>query len=561
MDKENKYFTAMIEYCDAIKSKKILSGIYTQKAIKRFLNDLKESKSESFPYYFDESRAFEICEFAETLKLPDLNGNTLKLLPWQIFILANLYGWYYKGDSERRRYRHFFVMVGRKNGKTAGILFPLILYDFLTSPAAEAYMFSGNLDQSNKSFQEIVKTINADPDLKEACRPTVSAITTGNSRIAFFSADAVSIDGYKNSLTILDEYWVYDSNKPWTSGDYGGRARKNSLVGAITTAGDDISKPCYTEVEKVHKILNGILTDDSYFCITYEYDQDDKWNNPDLLIKANPSLGTILQKDILLADLHDAEITPSHQAEFIAKTCNIFQQGVSSWIPIQKLQQNKDYKIDEEKLLNKTCTSAFDLSEVGDWTAFSLCFKYDDKYYLKHHFWLPEETLNDRYKKENINIKEWIAEGYITVIPGATVDYAYVFDYIKECSSKYNITELAYDPWHSNELIKKIEDEIPNITEIPVEQSLKSMSPLTQSFEKYMLDGKIIELSPILMWMYGNVVIKKDINGNYKPLKVSKSNTQRIDAVITSIMSFNRFIAGAEDNTRQISFKQLMNSF
>ena len=355
---------------------------------------------------------------------------------------------------------------------------------------------------------------------------------------------------------------MYGSDYPWTAGKYGGRARKNSLVGAITTAGTDLGRPCYAEVEKVHKILNGLINDDSYFCLTYEYDDKDDWHNPDLLIKANPSLGSILSKDILLADLHDAEATPSRVSEFLAKTCNIFNQGVSSWIPIQKLQQNKDKVVDEEKLAGAMCTAAFDLSFVGDWTAYSLCFKYDDKYYMKHHFWLPADTLEERYKNENINIQEWIDKGLITIIPGSTIDYSYIFEYVKSTCEKYNVLEIAYDSWHSNDLIKRVEEELPDVIEVPVDQSLKSFSPLTQRLEKAVLDGELIENNPIMLWMYGNVVIKSDVNGNYKPLKANKTSTQRIDGVVTSIMAFNRFVANEDKPVvKEVTDEELLAMF
>lgn len=561
--KSNNY-KEVIKYCNDIKTGKILSGTYCKKSIERFLNDIKSSDTEGFPFILDIEQADRVIDFAESLIIPDMptEDKHLKLLPWMKFVYYNLWGWVYKNEPDRRRFRQAYVEVARKNSKTTSLLFPMILYDFTTSEKAESYLVSKDGDQSSKSFKELCDIINEDEDFHSLCNETVSTVTSSGSRIAFFSSDSGGIDSYKNSLSVIDEFHAYDTDKIITAFRYGGRARKNNLVLIITSAGLDISKPCYAENEKARKILNGVMDAPDYFTIIYSYDDNDDWKNPNLFIKANPSLGTILRKEVLVSDLNDALITPSHQADFISKTCGIWTQGTSTWIPIQKVQQNKDIKVDEQDLLHEKCTAALDLSSVGDWTAFTLCFQYDSKYYLKHHFWLPEETLNERYKNENINIKKWIDEGYITVIPGSTIDYTYIFEYIKECANNYEITELAYDPWHSNDIIRRIEDELPNITEVPIEQSLKSMSPLTQTFEKNMLDGSIIEQCPILTWMFGNVVIKVDPNGNYKPLKASKSNTQRIDGVITSIMSFNRFIANADDNnSNHISFDSLLNSF
>lgn len=52
----------------------------------------------------------------------DLEGNSLVntpliLQPWQIFIVYNLVGLYYKG-TDNRKYKEAFIFVPRKNGKT-----------------------------------------------------------------------------------------------------------------------------------------------------------------------------------------------------------------------------------------------------------------------------------------------------------------------------------------------------------------------------------------------------------------------------------------------------------
>ena len=72
---------------------------------------------------------------------------------------------------------------------------------------------------------------------------------------------------------------------------------------------------------------------------------------------------------------------------------------------------------------------------------------------------------------------------------------------------------------------------------IEVEQSLKKLSPLTQSYEKTIKDGQLVDNNPVMLWMINNVEIHPDVNGNYKPMKKSKANTQRIDGVISSIMA------------------------
>jgi phage terminase large subunit-like protein len=365
-------------------------------------------------------------------------------------------------------------------------------------------------------------------------------------------------------MTVADEYHAYDISgaKIITAFRYGGRARKNNTVVIITSAGIDINSPCHEENLKAKKVLNGVINDDSYFSIIYSYDEEDSWKDKSLFIKANPSLGPILRQDILEGDLADAIATPSHQADFVAKTCGIWQQGAKSWIPLQRIEQNKDVVINPEMLTGKICTGALDLSSVNDFTVFSLCFKLSTgKYTFLHKMYIPADTLADRYAHENINFKQWIDTGLITVIPGATVDYDWVYEDIKKAYQKYRIHELSYDRWHSNEIIKKIDEEFGELPLVPLDQSLKNMSPITKSYEKEFLDGNIIENNPVTVWHLGNVVVKPTAAGDYKPLKVNAQSNQRIDSVITSIMSLSRYkvLAGKAQPAR--SFDEILNSF
>ncbi|MGI5085276.1 terminase large subunit [Treponema putidum] len=560
--KHSTYYKQVIEYCNNIISKKIQAGQYTIKACKRFLNDLKKTKDEGCIFQFTESSFNEFCEFAEALYIPD-TGEKLKLLSWQLFIYANLYGFTYKDNPDRRRYRQAYIEVARKNGKTTGLLFPQILYDFLTTNAAESYLVSKDGAQAEKSFKELKSIIDKDKDLKKICECFTNTIVYDTSRIAFFSSESTSIDGYKNSLSIIDEFHSYDSDKIVTSFRYGARARLNGLVVIITSAGLDISSPCYAESQKCKSILNGTLTDDSYFGIVYAYDEKDDWQDSNNFIKANPSLGTFLKKDILLSDLADAQITPSHQPDFKSKTCGIWTNDVQSWIPTNKL--NTKYpigsKIDYDILLSYPCYAALDLSSVNDMTALSLCWKYKNDYYFKHHFYIPESTVYERYKKENINILDWIDKGYITVIQGDIIDYEVIYQDILQLCDKFIVKEIAYDRWHSSSLINRVNETIPDILLIEYEQSLKNFAPPTKEYERLALNGNIVDPNPVLFWQLQNVRIKPDTNNNYKPLKDYKSSTKRIDGVITSIMALDRCRANENKIVKEVNFKDILNSF
>lgn len=546
----------VLKYCDDIKSGKIPACIWIKKSTERFVSDLN---NKDWKYFFDEEKFNEVVDFAESLTLPDIKQK-LKLLDWQLFIYANLYGFYHKDEPDRRRFRGGYCEISRKNGKTSAILYPLILYDLLTEKAAESYLVSTTGELAEKSFIEIKEIINESPELKAVCVCHSKTITYGLSRITFYSADTKQTESTRVSLAILDEFHTYANDIILSSFRASGRARKNNLVLPITSAGLDVSSPCYQENLKAKRILSKTLTQDDYFAAIWCYDEKDDWKDPKNFKKANPSLGSFLKEDVLISDLNDALITPSHQANFKSKTCGIWSNGISTWIPLEKWQQAQQ-EIPLSELKNVPCFGGLDLSSINDISAFTLCWKFNGKFYFKHRFYVPEEQVFEKYKKDNINFLKWVEDGLIVAIPGPVIDYDFIYNDIVKDSQDFNIKEICFDRWHSNELIKKLDDSLGSkIDFIDFDQSLKNFSQPTKCYEKAILEQKIIDPSPVIFWMLSNVEIRPTEQNDYKPLKLGgKSSNKRIDGVITSIMAFDR--ATNQTETKRVSFSDLLNDF
>lgn len=553
------YSEKLKQYCEGIKSGKIASGVYTRKAIERFLLDLRKSKEESFNYFYDQNSADILCEFAESLKPADLDGKQLKLLSWQIFVLSQLEGWRYKAEPDRKRFRMGYVEVARKNGKTTGLLLPLTLFNFIKYPASESYLCSSRDDLAEKTYKEITAIIKEDKTLSKACKAQSLAVTMDNSRLAFFCDGAKDTDGFKPRFYCLDEYHAYLTDKLFTSMQYGTRSKKDAQGVIITTADVDVSVPCYDETLKARRILNNLQTQDDYFCVIYAIDENDDFRNPETWIKANPSLNDIIDPSVIEADINDADVSLEKLPELKAKTFNVWGGGGrKSWIPIEVFEKNKDVKVDFDDFEGAKCFSALDLSSIDDLTVLTHVFEKDGKEFYKHRFYIPESTLFSKYKKENVNFFAWVEKGLVTATPGNTVNYDFIVNDFLLDAEKYKIVALGYDKWQSHDVIEKVEAERPDIYLVEIEQSLKKMAPITKSYEKAIRDGLIVDNSPVLKWMINNAEIRPDANGNYKPMKPSKSSTKRIDGVITSIMAHS-LLHNSEfsEPIAQMSFNEL----
>ena len=538
----SKYSEMLAAYCQDIKSGKIPANLYTKKAVSRFYKNLKREKDEDFLFFYDQSTADELCEFAECLKPSDLNGRTLPLLPWQVFVLSNLEGWRHKQDPGRKRFRTGYIEVPRKNAKTTNILEPLTLWNFLKYPAAESYLVSSRDDLAEKTYKEISYMIHADKTLDEILCPMSLAVTfkdkAESSRLGFFCDGAKDTDGFKPVFAAIDEFHAYANDKILTSMQYGMRSKKDAQLIVITTADVSTDNPCYELTNKSRRILNGIQEQEDFFCIIYTIDEGDDWRDPKNWIKANPSLGVIIDPTVIQSDIDDADVSPHKQPELKAKTFNIWGGGtVHTWMNIDKWQKNKDKTIDPERLKDVPCILGLDIAHTGDLCGYKRLFLIDGYEYYENAFYIPENTLLSRYKSENFNYLTWAENEIIQTTPGDTIDYDVIYNAILKDAERYKVKAIGYDPWQAKYIINKIEENRPDILLISIEQSLKKLSPIFKDYEKAILDGKVIDNSPLSLWAVMNTVTHPDEQDNYKPMKRSKASIHRIDPVVAATMA------------------------
>ena len=116
-------------------AEKVISGKHERKignseilACKRFLEDLEHQGTPEFPYVYDEHKAREIVDFAETLTLDEgEEPQPFVAADFQCFVFSNWNGWVIK-DTANRRFRTSYFQVARQNGKSVGNAIPSMYY-------------------------------------------------------------------------------------------------------------------------------------------------------------------------------------------------------------------------------------------------------------------------------------------------------------------------------------------------------------------------------------------------------------------------------------------------
>lgn len=533
-------------YAEQVRSGAILVCEYVRLAVERYYADLDRALDEG--RYFDKKAAMRAIHFIEKLKHTkgEWAGQRFRLEPWQQFVLWNIFGW--KNADGTRRFRYAYIEIARKNGKTAlsaGIGLYMLFADGESRP--EVYSAATVKDQAKICFSDAVEIVKA-TDLKNYLTPYRNSIVyeLKGGTMKPLSSDYGTHDGLNPSCGIIDEFHAHKDSGMFDVIKSAFGARRQPLKFVITTAGFNKSGACYAYRENVIKVLRGVNEDDSLFGIIYTLDDKSEWDDPKMWIKANPNLGVSLSADYLADQVKDAKNRPEAVRNVMTKNVDLWVDAERTWI-LDDAWQKCIGTTAPADLKGCACWGGLDLSNVSDITAYVLLFHENDRFQLLPHFWIPEEKMREKIRKENINYDKWVAEGYVTVTPGNVIDYDFVKADILRIVADYDLRTSAYDRWNSSQTIIDLQNEGMECN--PFGQGYGSMSAPTKEFEKLVLTGKIEHFgNPVLRWMLASTLVKTDPAGNIKPDK--EKSTQKIDGIVAAIMALGEWMTAQANDER-----------
>ena len=93
------------------------------------------------------------------------------------------------------------------------------------------------------------------------------------------------------------------------------------------------------------------------------------------------------------------------------------------------------FPVSEDDLRGRVCYGGLDLSSTTDITAFVLVFPpldEEDKYYVLPYFWIPEETVDLRVKRDHVPYDLWERQGILMTTEGNVVHYGYIEKFIEQ---------------------------------------------------------------------------------------------------------------------------------
>ena len=471
--KAKHYRQTAIKYAQDVIDGTIIAGADIVNACKRFLSDLER---EDLEYRDKEPDAcislmegLFVHRKGEMLDGTPLLGKPLKLEPWQVFIVCNLLGFWYKGTQERR-YKEALIMLGRKNGKTSFVAALAFAVSILQRHSGSTvYVVAAALKQAMESFQFMkfsldYKGISGDFDIKDnAMEHSIkytfdnNGIPDGTIDIQIMASNPDAQDSFNCNFAIADELAAYKKAAQYNRFKEAMKGFTNKLMIGITTAGDNANSFGYRRMEYAIKVAAGTVQDDDLFSFVARADQDDKGNcdytDPVQHQKANPNYGvTIRPKDIMNESLQ-AQNDPQQRKDFLSRSLNIYTSAVKAWFDLDEFKasdQRYHWELEDLAKLDIDWFGGADLSRMYDLTAAALvghyCDKGNDVDIIITHAFTPIAQAARKSDEDNIPLFGWADDGWLTMCNSPTVNISDVVNWFKKMRAMgFRIKRVGHD--------------------------------------------------------------------------------------------------------------------
>lgn len=354
------------------------------------------------------------------------------------------------------------------------------------------------------------------------------------------SSEVATKHGLNVSACIFDELHTQPTRALYDVMTQGsGDARKQPLWFLLTTAGTDRNSICWEVHQKALDILEGRKIDPRFYPVLFGLPDDADWTSEENWYRANPSLDHTITIDKVRDAFRKAQETPADENQFRQLRLNQWVKQSVRWMPMDKWDECGGV-VDPYALEGRACYAGLDLSSTSDLTALVLVFpptSEDEPYIALPFFWLPEETLSLRVRRDHVPYDQWAKRGYIQTTEGNVVHYGFIERFICELGERYDIREIAHDRWNATMMVQTLEDD--GFTMVPFGQGFKDMSPPTKELMRIVLEHKLCHGGhPVLRWNMDNAYVRTDPAGNLKLDK--EKSTEKVDGAVALVMALDR---------------------
>lgn len=438
------------------------------------------------------------------------------------------------------------LSIGRKNGKTA--LIACLLLAHLCGPEAvqNSQIVSGaqSKEQAAVVFELARKIVEMSPILSKLVRiqPSGKRLVGLSKNVLYraLSAEGKTAHGLSPILAILDEV-----------GQVVGPTDK--FVSAITSAQGAYSNPLLIAISTQAPTDADLLStwidaqknapDPRVVCHVHSAPEGCNIDDRKAWAAANPAMGKFRSIADIEKQCKQALELPANEPEFKNLVLNMRVDATAPFVTGSVWKANG---AECGPIEGKKVWGGLDLSSVNDLTALELV---TDDGGVHSQFWLPEEGLREKSRKDRVPYDLWAKQGLLNTTPGRAIEYEYIAECLRGVFDRCDVQVMAFDRalfQHLRQWLVKAgfsEDELAKF--VPYGQGTLSMTPALRELEVRLLGEKLRHGNhPILEMCAKNATVVGD-SGARKFDK--RKQTRRIDGMVALAMAVGVLPQAVED--------------